>query len=62
MVSFFDMESLNWEIALELYKRSIGNLDGIECLVREDGAPWIRGFREDHLPRSRYILDYYHLC
>jgi hypothetical protein len=62
MGSFVDMESLNWEIVLELYKRSRGNLDGIECLVRGDGAPWIRGFREDHMPKSRYILDYYHLC
>jgi len=57
MGSFVDIESLNWEIVLELYKRSGGNLDGIECLVRGDGA-----FREDHMPKSRYILDYYHLC
>jgi len=62
MGSFVDMEILNWGIVLELYKRSRGNLDGIECLVRGDGAPWIRGFREDHMPKSRYILDYYHLC
>lgn len=62
MGSFVDMESLSWEIVSELYKRSVGNLDGIECLIRGDGAPRIRGFREDHMPRSRYILDYYHLC
>jgi hypothetical protein len=35
------MESMNWEIVSELYKRSGGNLDGIECFVRGDGAPWI---------------------
>lgn len=62
MVSFVDSEALNWEIVLELYKRSGGNLDGIECLVKGDGASWIGGFREEHMPKSRYILDYYHLC
>lgn len=62
MGSYTDSEALNWEIVLELYKRSRGDLDGIECLVRGDGASWIRGFREEHMSRSRYILDYYHLC
>jgi len=59
--SFLDKESLNWEIVLEIYKRSRGDLNGIECLVCGDSAPWIRGFREDHKPKSRCILDYYHL-
>lgn len=36
MGSFVDMESLNWEIVSELYKRSCGNLDSVECLVRGD--------------------------
>ena len=62
MGSFTDSEALDWEIVLELYRRSGGNLDCIECLVRGDGAPWIRGFREEHMPKGRYILDYYHLC
>ena len=30
-------------------------------LVRGDGASWIKGFREEHFPKSRYILDH-HLC
>jgi hypothetical protein len=46
----------------EVYKRSGGNLDGVEVLVRGDGAPWIRKFRQEHLPKSRYILDRHHLC
>lgn len=46
----------------EIYKRRGGNLDGVEVLVRGDGAAWIRGFREEHLPKSRYILDHHHLC
>ena len=46
----------------EIYKRSGGNLDGVEVLVRGDGASWIKGFREEHLPNSRYILDHHHLC
>jgi hypothetical protein len=46
----------------EIYKRSGGNLDGVEVLVRGDGASWINGFRLEHLPRSRYILDHHHLC
>jgi hypothetical protein len=31
-------------------------------MTHHDDAPWIRGFREAHMPKSRYILDYYHLC
>ena len=62
MGSFTDSGVLSWEIVSELYKRSGGNLDCIECLIRGDGAPWIRGFREEHMPKGRYILDYYHLC
>jgi hypothetical protein len=46
----------------EIYKRSGGNLDGVEILVRGDGASWINGFRLEHLPKSRYIFDHHHLC
>ena len=46
----------------EIYKRSGGNLDGVDVLVRGDGASWINGFRLEHLPKSRYILDHHHLC
>jgi len=31
-------------------------------IVRGDGASWIKGFREEHFPNSRYILDHHHLC
>ena len=41
-----------------IYKRSGGNLDGVEVLV--DGASWINGFRLEHL--RRYILAHHHLC
>lgn len=60
--TFSDLESFKWDMVAEVYKRSGGNLDGVEVLVRGDGAPWIRGFREEHLPKSRYILDHHHLC
>ena len=31
-------------------------------LVRGYGASWINGFRLEHLPKSKYILDHHHLC
>lgn len=62
MGSFCDPERFYWDIVAELYKRSGGNLDGVESYVRGDGAPFIRGFRDKYTFFSRYILDYYHLC
>lgn len=61
MGGFTDTESFYWDVVSEVYKRSGGKLDDVQSLVRGDGAPFIRGFREKHMPRSRYILDYYHL-
>jgi hypothetical protein len=58
--SFCDSEG--WGIVLELYRRSGGNLDAVEGLVRGDGAPFIHGFRRKYALLCRYILDYYHLC
>jgi hypothetical protein len=60
--TFSDLERFKWDMVSEIYKRSGGNLDGVEVLVRGDGASWINGFRLEHLPRSRYILDHHHLC
>jgi hypothetical protein len=60
--SFTDIESLSWGMVGELYRRSGGNLDGVETLTRGDGAPWISGFQKEHLPFGRYILDHHHLC
>jgi predicted nucleic-acid-binding Zn-ribbon protein len=60
--TFTDLERFKWDMVSEIYKRSGGNLDGVEVLVRGDGASWINGFRMEHLPRSRYILDHHHLC
>ena len=60
--SFCDPERLYWDIVAELYKRSGGRLAEVESLVRGDGAPFIRGFRNKYAFLSRYILDYYHMC
>jgi len=60
--TFTDLERFKWDMVAEIYKRSGGNLDGVEVLVRGDGASWINGFRLEHIPRSRYILDHHHLC
>ncbi len=60
--TFADLERFKWDMVAEIYKRSGGNLDGVEVLVRGDGASWINGFRLEHLPKSRYILDHHHLC
>ena len=60
--TFADLERFKWDMVAEIYKRSGGNLDGVDVLVRGDGASWIKGFREEHLPKSRYILDHHHLC
>ncbi len=60
--TFTDLERFKWDMVAEIYKRSGGNLDGVDVLVRGDGASWINGFRLEHLPKSRYILDHHHLC
>jgi len=60
--TFTDLERFKWDMVSEIYKRSGGNLDGVDVLVRGDGASWINGFRMEHLPKSRYILDHHHLC
>ena len=60
--TFTDLERFKWDMVAEIYKRSGGNLDGVDVLVRGDGASWINGFRMEHLPKSRYILDHHHLC
>ncbi len=62
MGSFCDPERFYWDIVAELYRRSGGKLDQVESLVRGDGAPFIRGFRNKYAFLSKYILDYYHLC
>ena len=62
MGTFSDLERFKWDMVAEIYKRSGGNLDGVQVIVRGDGASWIKGFREEHLPKSRYILDHHHLC
>jgi hypothetical protein len=62
MGTFDDLGRFKWDMVSEVYKRSGGNPDGVDVLVRGDGALWIKGFREEHLPKSRYILDHHHLC
>ncbi len=62
MGTFTDPERFYWDVTAELYKRSGGRMDDVESLVRGDGAPFIRGFRKAYAPKSRYILDHYHLC
>jgi hypothetical protein len=37
--TFADLERFKWDMVAEIYKRSGGNLDGVEVLVRGDGAP-----------------------
>jgi hypothetical protein len=36
--TFSDLERFKWDMVSEIYKRSGGNLDGVEVLVRGDGA------------------------
>jgi len=60
--TFTDLERFKWDMVAEIYKRSGGNLDEVDVLVRGDGASWINGFRLEHIPKSRYILDHHHLC
>ena len=62
MGSFCDSERFYWDIVAELYIRSGGRLDEVEALVRGDGAPFIRGFRNKYALLCKYILDYYHMC
>lgn len=62
MGSFSDSERFYWDVTAELYKRSGGQMDNVDSFVRGDGAPFIHGFRAKYAPRSRYVLDHYHLC
>lgn len=62
MGSFSDSERFYWDVTAELYKRSGGQIDTVDSFVRGDGAPFIHGFRAKYAPRSRYVLDHYHLC
>jgi len=62
MGTFTEPERFYWDVTAELYKRSGGKMDDVQSLVRGDGAPFIHGFRRTYAPKSRYLLDYYHLC
>lgn len=62
MGSFTDPERFYWDVTAELYKRSGGKMDDNLSIVRGDGAAFIRGFRGDYAPMSRYLLDHHHLC
>ena len=62
MGTFTDTHRFYWDITAELYKRSGGRMDKVDSLVRGDGAAFIRGFRNNYTPMSRYILDHHHLC
>ena len=62
MGSFADSERFYWDIIAELHRRSGGNMDSVEALVRGDGAPFIHGFHSNYALLCKYILDYYHLC
>jgi hypothetical protein len=56
MGTFTDTERFYWDVTAELHKRSGGRMDEV------DGAGFIRGFRRNYTPMSRYILDHHHLC
>jgi hypothetical protein len=60
MGSFCDPERYYWDMVSEAYRRSGGKIDDVDSLVRGDGAPFIRGFHQKHVPKGRYLLDYYH--
>ena len=46
--TFSDLERFKRDMVSEICKRSGGNLDGVEILVRGDRASWINGFRLEH--------------
>jgi hypothetical protein len=62
MGTFTDTESFYWDMTAGVYRRSGGRMDDVDTLVRGDGASFIRGFRRNYVPMSRYILDHHHLC
>ena len=51
--SFCDSERFYWDMVSEVYRRSGGNLDAVESVVRGDGAPFIRGFHSKYVPLGR---------
>lgn len=62
MGRFSDPESFYWDMTAEVYKRSGGKMDDVECLVRGDGAAFIHGFHQKYVPMGRCLLDHHHLC
>lgn len=62
MGSFSELERFYWDVTSEFYRRSGGQMDDVDSFVRGDGAPFIHGFQSTYAPKSRYILDHYHLC
>lgn len=62
MGTFTDPDRFYWDVTAEVYKRSGGKMDAPDSLVRGDGAAFIRGFRNNYAPDSRYLLDHYHMC
>lgn len=62
MGSFSEPERFYWDITSEFYRRSGGQMDNVDSFVRGDGAAFIHSFQAKYAPKSRYVLDHYHLC
>lgn len=37
-------------------------MDESFTIIRGDGTVFIRSFRSEYAPRSKYLLDHHHLC
>jgi Uncharacterised protein family (UPF0236) len=59
--TFNNYEDLVGSIYCDLSSRTGGRINGVELVLRGDGASWIRQIRKDYFPWALCILDWYHL-
>ncbi len=59
--TFNNYEELVDRIYCDLLSRTGDRIDGVELVLRGDGASWIRQMKKDYFHGALYILDWYHL-
>jgi uncharacterized protein UPF0236 len=59
--TFNNYEELIERIYCDLWRRTESRTEGVEVVIRGDGANWIRQMKKDYFQGALYILDWYHL-
>ncbi len=59
--TFNNYEELVERVYCDLCRRTESRTEGVEVVIRGDGANWIRQMKKDYFQGALYILDWYHL-